>query len=204
LSFKSAHRIADHLKLDPVDRVTFLAPFQPNYQKQGRHQTKQRKLSTQEFGSIADPLYFAFIYLTRTKGFRNNPDWIAKRLRIRSEQVTQIIHRLKHQGILREVDGQIEIDENSISLITKDNSPDQTLKKFHLELLRYAKGSLEYDKTERRDFTNMVFSADPEKLPAARELIRKFQDEIFALMSTEESTDVFNLSIQLFPMTTKD
>jgi hypothetical protein len=52
-----------------------------------------------------------------------------------------------------------------------------------------------------RDFTTVTMAIDKRKLSTAKELIRKFEDELSDLLESGHRTDVYRLSVQLFPFT---
>ena len=55
---------------------------------------------------------------------------------------------------------------------------------------------------EHRDFSSLTFPLDPKKLDQAKTLIRRFEDDLFALLDEESTpTEVYRLAIQLFPLT---
>jgi len=67
-----------------------------------------------------------------------------------------------------------------------------------------AKQKLQDVPVEQRDFTNYTFPADPTTLKRAKEIIRQAQDDLAALMSNSESTEVYRVCMYLFPLTNKD
>ncbi|MGZ3740999.1 MAG: DUF4423 domain-containing protein, partial [Bdellovibrionota bacterium] len=58
--------------------------------------------------------------------------------------------------------------------------------------------------TEERDITSMTMAIDPRRLPLAKTLIRKFRFRLADLLETGDRTEVYNLNVQLVPVTKKD
>jgi hypothetical protein len=54
---------------------------------------------------------------------------------------------------------------------------------------------------EKRDFTAVTVAVNPKNLSTAKELIRKFQDELCDQLEAGRCTEVYRLSVQLFPLT---
>jgi uncharacterized protein (TIGR02147 family) len=77
---------------------------------------------------------------------------------------------------------------------------DVTLKKHHEQSLDLAKESLFRDDVKKRDFTTVTMAIDPKKLSMAKERIRKFEDELSDLLESGHRTEVYRLSMQLFPL----
>ena len=51
--------------------------------------------------------------------------------------------------------------------------------------------------------TSMTMAIDVDRLPEAREVITKFRRELCALLENGEQTRVYNLGIQLYPVSEK-
>ena len=75
-----------------------------------------------------------------------------------------------------------------------------SVRRSHEETLELAKESLHRDSIHERDFTHITLAIDPKNLSMAKELIRKFQDEFASLVETGNTTEVFRLSMQFFPL----
>lgn len=196
LSKQLAFKIAENLKLNPTERFYFLADFMPQADVRPKN---VRYLSHRQFSSISDSVYFTFLALMETVNFRNDPDWIAQKLRLTPDHVTHLIYRLKQLDILTE--------ENGILIKTKelfsssDDIKDEFVQKSHLDSLKSAAQSLLKDPVEARDFTSFSFPVDPQLLPQVKEKIRLFQDEIADMFRDKKNTAVFKLAIQFFPQT---
>ena len=56
---------------------------------------------------------------------------------------------------------------------------------------------------QERDISSMTLAIDRKKLQKAKELINKFKDDMEELIESNNPDDVYNLSIQLFPLTVR-
>ncbi len=54
---------------------------------------------------------------------------------------------------------------------------------------------------EKREYTSITMAIDPKNIPRARRLIDRFQDKVVAILESGEPTEVYNMNVQLFPLT---
>lgn len=73
-------------------------------------------------------------------------------------------------------------------------------KKIHRQHIERALDSLEHDDPSVRDITWVNIPADPMKLSQAREIIRKFQDDMILLLENDMATTPYRLTVQLVPV----
>lgn len=207
VSVKIATRIADSLELDPQERTELLALF-----PQPKSKLKQSRLT-----GIAKPAnyiqmdekqtslameweYFAVMSLLQCSEFQSSIPWLAHRLNVSQSRMKEVIDRLLDAHLLL-------VDENGNFSRPKENfrTPDDvsalTIKKAHEQTLQLARESLFRDPIETRDFTFVTVAVNTQKLKCAKELIRKFQDELCDFLEEGPRTEVYRLSMQLFPLT---
>lgn len=196
ISRKLAERIAFALKLNPTEKSQFLSE-QTSQDSLGIK--KVRFVNQTQVQYITDPAYFNFLALMDTVNFKNDQQWIAKKLDISVEKVNLIVLRFKEFGFLIEANGQLKKTKDIFS--TTDDIKSEHVITSHIETLKSARHSLSNDPMEIRDFTSFSFPADPKLLGKVKERIRAFQDEIAVLMSGSENTEVYKLAINLFPQT---
>lgn len=209
VSRKLAERIVTRLDLDPQERSEILSlfPDKRRNSKSGVNQSevispKYLALTAAQFRTMAEWEHFAVLSLLECSDFRSELDWISKRLGMTAARARQVIDRLTELGHIRAAsDGTIELTHAGVR--TSDDIADLSLKLHHSQGLDLAKESLYRDSVELRDFTAVTMAIDPEKLSVAKERIRKFQDELSDLLESGTSrTEVYRLSMQLFPLST--
>ena len=86
-------------------------------------------------------------------------------------------------------------------LTTSADVPSRALRKYHRQNLMLAESSLESDPVELRDISATNMAIDPRHLPKAKKLIRSFRRKLSRLLEMGEKTEVYTLSVQLFPNT---
>src|SRR5690606_13180760 len=122
---------------------------------------------------IGDWYHFAILSLMKTKDFSAEPSFIAKRLGISETEASQAIERLARlEMIERDSEGQWKRARPKFR--TSDDIPNISLQKAQRQNLDLALQALIDVPVELRDFTAITMPADPDLLPKAKELIRKF------------------------------
>jgi uncharacterized protein (TIGR02147 family) len=96
-------------------------------------------------------------------------------------------------------DGELTRSEKNYR--TPDDVVDSSLKKGNAETLDLARESLYRDAIDERDFTAVTVAVNPKNLRTAKEMIRKFQDDLCDRLEDGTRTEVYRLSVQLFPLT---
>ncbi len=209
VSRKLAGRIALRLLLDPQQRSELLGlfPEKTKYRKaaNSHEQLEPRylELSASQFKIAAEWEHFAVMSLARCDDFDSSADWISKRLGITAARSRQVVERLLQLGLF-EMDGSGKLGRTEKSYRTQDDVAEISLKKHHEQSLDLAKDSLYRDSVASRDFTSITMAIDPKKISMAKERIRKFEDELSDLLESGHRTEVYRLSMQLFPLSKVD
>jgi uncharacterized protein (TIGR02147 family) len=202
VSLKLAEKIIGRLELDPQERVELLELF-PRGMKApksaGADKSKYLQISADQFRVIGDWYHFAILTLMRSSTFKSNPDWIGQRFGIGSSIVVSALERLKRLGFIKEADKKLILAESLYR--TSDDIANISVKRAHFQYLDKAREALETLAVEERDFTSLMLTMHPSQLPRAKELIRKFQDELMAELEDKPQPEVYQLCIQMFPLT---
>jgi len=102
---------------------------------------------------------------------------------------------------LIQIDGDGKYHRTSHEVFTTDDVTSETLLNNHLADLDLAKKKLVETPLELRDFSNLVFLASSKHMKKAKEVLRRAQDEIEALMQDDDSEDVYRIATYLYPLT---
>jgi uncharacterized protein (TIGR02147 family) len=86
-------------------------------------------------------------------------------------------------------------------LTTEEDKLSSALQKSHQDSLRIAAHKLETIDVHLRDFSTISFPTSPEKIAVAKELLREFRQQVSELMEKGSKTEVYELAIQLYPLT---
>lgn len=206
VSKELAERITRKLMLDPQKRSEILGLF-PEKRKHRTIEELQKdtgptylEIEASEFKLIAEWEHYAVLSLVKTKDFTNDMSWIAERLGISEVRAEEVVSRLLILGFLKETPtGKLKRVE--ANLRSSDDTVNMSVRKSHEENLELAKDSLHRDDITKRDFTAITMAIDPKNMSKAKEMIRKFQDDLSDVLGEGELTEVYRLSMQLFPLT---
>lgn len=190
-------RICERLAVDPATRERIVNASRPSAKRKA--QVSYAQLSTDQFDLIASPEHFQILSLMRTKGFRSDEAWIANRLGLPRAKVRRALTRLRRLGLVREEAGKLVRTPHAIS--TPDNIANSSLRHANRRSLERAIEELDRLEPSERDTTTYLTVGSPEQLETVKRMIREFQDELSAVLEEGPRTDVYQLSIQFFPLT---
>jgi transcriptional regulator with XRE-family HTH domain len=151
------------------------------------------------FSVISDWYHYAILELTFVSGFKADPKWIGKKLSITTEEARSAIERLKRLGLLLEENGStIKSSKFLTNLSNVDSSAAH--RELQKQIIEKALLSIDDCPQEEKDITSMTMAIDVSNLETARGLIRKFRRDLCALLEDGDQTRVYNLGIQLYPI----
>lgn len=192
-----AERLLESLNINPQEKELALKTQKIKAIKRTKAETK---LSLDSFEALADPLHFNLLSLLEIEN--TDLDHLAKRLGRSKKDTKAAMARLIRLGLV------IEEDEAYFPTHEELASPDEivssSIKAHHLESMEEAKMSLYKDDITLRDFTSQTLAINLNKLPAVKELIRNFGEQLAELVSEEETEEVYKLNVHFFPVTRSD
>lgn len=159
-------------------------------------------LELEKFKVVAHWHYYALLELSETRGFKADPIWIGRRLGISSAEAADALDRLIRVGLLRYRNQRLVKSDSRFYAEAK--VPSSAFRTFHQQMAEKARRELDRDDEasfKRRDISGVTISVNPKFMPVVRERIRKFQLEMVDLLSEGDCTDVYQLNVQLFPLT---
>ncbi len=197
ISRKVAQKICDKLLLDPQEKSEVLNLFLTPKSIQ-THTPSYMQLQSDQFKLISEWHYFAILSLMKLSSFKRNPKSISQRLGISETVARESIERLIRLGLIQIKNGRLIRSHPHVR--TSDDAVDISVQKSHFQSLDLARKSLEQDPVDERDFTSITMAIDSKKLSQAKSIIRKFQDELSALLEEGSPDEVYRLCVQLFPL----
>lgn len=156
---------------------------------------KMYRLRLEEFKIIADWYHMAIYELTSLKCFKEDPAWIALKLGISSREANLAIRRLLQVGLLERVDGKLRRARGDCKM---GATPSLAIRSFHHQQLAKATVALANQDRDVRDFTGTTFAIDLKKLPKAKALIRRFNEDLMQFFESDEPNAVYHLAVQLY------
>lgn len=164
-----------------------------------KQELKFQTLKMDSFRLISDWYHYAILELTFVKGFKSDPVWIAKRLKISNHEAKQAVERLLRTGLVTEVGGRYE--KAVVHHTTTHDVPSDAIRNFNRQILLKAADALTFQDVAERDLTTMTMAIDIKKIPEAKKRIRAFRHELTEFLETGDREEVYCLSLQLFKLT---
>ncbi len=193
ISLKMHYRLGERLGLSESQLKAFVASSIPNPPL-----PLYAPMASEVFEVISDWYHHAILELTKTKSFKNDPKWIARKLDISSNQARIAVERLIQVGLLSR-QGKILSSQNST---LHHDLKAAAFRQLQEQILELSAKALREIPIEQRDQSSMTMAIDPRLLPKARELIKKFRRQLCKLLQEGSSVDeVYQLSVSLFPLT---
>lgn len=197
VSARMAEAIAAKLQLAPEERARLDSKGVPVAGAEALPGDHLQLLSDQ-FQAIGDWQHFAILSLMKTKGFRADPAFIARRLGITASVASQCLARLERLGLVERRGA--KLSRTTAGVATTDGVADVAIRRAHeadLELVREALSRLT---PEQRDSTSVTMAIDPSLLPEAKRRVRAFRNDLMKFLESGESREVFKLCLHLFPL----
>lgn len=151
-------------------------------------------LELEQFRTIAEPHHFSILELTEIGGCRNDPEWVAKKLRLTKTEAGEALERLIRLGLL--IRNGRYLKKNADYRIGE--VPSEAIRRFHRATMNHALASIDEQGFDERNLSAITMAINPEKMPAAIARIKKFRREMMKLLEDGPRQKVYTLSIQLF------
>jgi uncharacterized protein (TIGR02147 family) len=139
----------------------------------------------------------AIIELTKLKGFKSEPAWIAARLGISVMDTHLAIDRLLRFGLLIEQGGRLKASAAGFSVPDVSSS---AIRQFHEMMLSKALHSLRYSPVEKRNFQSSIVATSQTKILEANQRINDFIDDLTRWLESGEQDCLYAIGIQAFPI----
>ncbi len=207
LTTKMGIRIADRLGFSEEEKKAFLsliveqedsATVIKEGENLGKHHSDYKQISFDQFAIVADWYHFALLSLIETDDFKNDPKWMASRLKITVREVKEAVDRLIRMGFIVSEGKKLRPAQNGVA--TTSNTPCAALRESHRQSLEQAISALDEVSVKDSDITSITMAIDPKKIQIAKELIQNFRRYLARVLETGERTEVYNLNVQLIPV----
>ncbi len=208
LPLKYVDKISDRLKLTPTEKLLFLQSVL--LQKNSSLSIKADLLETSEkireivneeidYKIIAEWEYYAILSLMDTKSFKSDMGWIANRLGLPMLRVQSVLQHLEDRGyIAKKSEKFIKLKSN---LSTTKEISSSAIREGHKKIMELAINKIDTIPVDQRFYFSSSIAVTMEKLPLAKEMIRRFSRELNKVLETTESTEVYHYGFQLYPVT---
>lgn len=172
--------------------------------QQLRAQMKNRwsEVSRDKLKALRHWYYVALLDLTTCRGYDGTAKFIAARLGLAEPTVEVAMRELSELELLTMQNGKLVKSAREIRMGSARSLTD--IRRFHSQMLDKAKQVM-VEQTSDEDFsrrliTGISVATTPEKIEIAKQMLSESLHEIAAFLAEGESTEVFHLSAQLFPV----
>jgi uncharacterized protein (TIGR02147 family) len=207
LPFAVLETVAIRLKLNMAEKEQF---FSSVLQKRGYGKTEALAWpmlaikflkSDLHFRIISEWEYYAFLNLIKLKDFKSKPNWISDRLGISLARCKTVIDGLLKAEMIKKNEND-EFVRCYPRISSSDNLSSSALKLAHQNDLKLAASKIWNTSVEERDFYSMIMPINVKNLKKAKLLTRNYTKQLEKLMESGDLTEVYQLAIQFFPLTT--
>jgi transcriptional regulator with XRE-family HTH domain len=198
VSPKMAQKLCERLSLSP--KLIGLITSTPKENSMLREEIKNHEFELKEdqFFLISDITHFAFLNFIKIKNESHDFENLAIRLGLTTEKIRLISERLIRLNLISLKNNRYVRTKDAIT--SSDDVLSLAIKASHQSNLSLAKERLNEIPIELRDFTSIVMPINPKKIAAAKELIRKFQDDLESLLEDSKASEVYAFNTQLIPL----
>lgn len=205
LPLSAADRVADRLGLSPRRKIHFLKNLATEKARfkylSEEEKEKQVILDEANYKVIAQWEHYAILTLIETANFNPDNGWIAQRLGVSVNQIEVAMERLLRSGLLvKTEDGNYK--KTFSKLKTSEDVISPALQRAHLEELDLGKEKIEKIDVLQRDFSSITIAVNPKNLEKAKTAIYEFRQKMRSILEEGEKEEVYQLCIQLYPLTT--
>jgi len=202
LSDKSAQRV--------VKKLGFLlkSPSKPTAElssSAGETDSEATNLSTvnvdlEIFMIFSQWYHFAILSLLEIEGASLSPKWVSHKLGITEIEARIAVDRLKSLNIIEKENGKWRQAHGPIRI--SGGVANAASRQFQKSLIKRALAAIDEGTPEVRDISSMTFAMDRKHFPVAVKKIETFRRSLTEFLERKSKpTDVYNLTIQLVPVT---
>ena len=155
------------------------------------------------FSLVSNWYDLAILELIKLPCFKNNLNWMSKKLGLSKLQVENGLERLLKANLIQKKGEQFALThQNNTS--TQD-VPSKTIRNYHQQSLDKAKLALETQSIQERDFSSLTMAFDPTQMDQIKDEIKRFRRRIDRLTQTcNNLSQIYQFNLQFFRLTQKE
>ncbi|PCI26797.1 hypothetical protein COB52_05645, partial [Candidatus Kaiserbacteria bacterium] len=123
------------------------------------------------------------------------------RLNIPVNHANQALARLERMGLIEIERG--KFNQATDSLRTTRDVPSGSIRRYHKGILGLAQNRLDQVDVKEREYSSITMSINTKNLAKAKELTQEYKEAMLELLEQGSLDEVYQLSIQLFPLSIK-
>ena len=207
LPLKSVKKVIELSGLNPTESALFSESLYRSRVRldeikiSGSSEVNRYLIDDSHFKVIAEWEHYAVLSLLDTDSFESSFSFISKRLDISLSRAKSAIENLLIAGLIKKENQSFVRCTNSLK--TTEDIPSKTLVKAHKEILNQSIEKLDSVPLQERDYSTITIAANSKKITEAKIIIREFRQKIMKLLSEGNKDEVFQIGIQMYPLTQK-
>lgn len=167
-------------------------------QKISSHILRHKVVDPDTFTLISVWYYGAICTLLTLNDFVATLPAICERLNLKKVEAQIALKRLKRLGFVKEEGGVWFPTHNNVEV---KSVPSQAIRFYHKQVLALASTAIDEQSFEEREFSNVTVAVDPAQIALAKKKIFEFKSEMIELLGGSKSSELYQLSIQMFKLT---
>ncbi|MGE3610246.1 MAG: TIGR02147 family protein [Bacteriovoracaceae bacterium] len=192
-------KICERLSVGPTLTDKFLKTSREKKTHTSNTDQNFELIAEDTFVYISNWYYAAILELTFTDEIKDDPQYISSALGITVTEAKIAIERLLRLGLLSKEASVLKKTSAHITNFTPGFTSSAN-KEFQRQILKKALEAIDLVNGPDKDITSMTMAIDVDKLPEARKIIAQFRRDMCAFLEDGEQTRVYNLGIQLYPI----
>jgi len=211
LTLPHARRVAKYCELDANETNYFLSLVKWN-QSENEEETEHRwsdvlkqrsvatrhELSSTQLAIVSDLKTISLFVLLQIEKENVSLERLAKRAGSTPEEVERGLELLEKAKLIQRSQTGIKLLVRTLK--STDDVPSQSIRQFHRQALKAAEEALKVD-VAQREFISTTIALRKSDLPKLKEHLRAFRDEVLAFSGKNDPEEVYQLNVQLFPLT---
>lgn len=158
-------------------------------------------ITEEEFATVSDIHTYTLLSLIETHGFKNDSEWISRKLKKEIPFIKDTISKLLNVGLIEEKGGTLVRVKKRTT--TTDGISSKYIMKHHLDSLEFAKSKCQELPLEERYFSTLTIPSDPNAIAHVKKLCVEFENKLEAYLESLEKKEVFKFSLQFYQATDK-
>lgn len=208
LSLKTAVSLARALKLSEAEEELLIRSL--SHSKNSNGEKKALELARDFHILEKDQQFYlshwyhaAIADLTRCKGYKHDPVWLSKRLKISKLEAEEALKRLERMEILIKKNGKWVLKNTFVQIPTKTSQ--SFIREFHKQMMEKAILHMQNETSQNafdaRSIRGRTMAINPKKIEKAKKIIQNFLDKMTEVLIEGDLEEIYQLNVQLFPLT---
>ena len=216
LTLKAGEKIAVALNLTGADKkywislINYINARKPSEREEHfsllmkyRAMIKLRSLDQTQLEYFSEWYHPVIREMTALPGFQGKPEWIQKRLTfpLRLEEIKKSLEILEKIGVISVNSETGKFERTDQKIVTDQEIDSLAIIRYHQKMIEIGRESITRVSEDLRDIRAMTGCLPKSAVPILKKKIHQWILEAIELEESKESSEVYQLNIQLFPFT---